>query len=67
MALLIASVYNVFRRRLFFHPNCRSVQYAFYCFVKAEGGLKIAEVFLMPEILFDNKNIMCYNTRDDRE
>lgn len=52
---------------VFFHPNCRSDQYTFYCFVKAEGGLKIAEVFLMPEILFDNKNIMCYNTRDDRE
>lgn len=51
----------------FFHPKRRSVQYTFYCFVKAEGGLKIAEVFLMPKILFDNNNIMCYNTRDDRE
>ena len=67
MAILIASVYNVSRRRLFFHPKYSSVQYTFYCFVKAVGGLKIAEVFLMPEILFDNKNIMCYNTPDDRE
>lgn len=49
MAILIASVYNVSRRRLFFHPNCRSDQYTFYCFVKAEGGLKIAEVFFNAE------------------
>ena len=51
----------------FFIRSAAVFSILFIVFVKAEDGLKIAEVFLMPEILFDNKNIMCYNTRDDRE